>query len=54
MGVLFNSASGQDPRYYEKKAKVERGISMTNAEFEASGLYDGYSGNAGTLSDSGT
>lgn len=24
MGVLFNSASGQDPRYYEKKAKVER------------------------------
>lgn len=26
---------------------------MTNAEFEASGLYDGYSGNAGTLSDSG-
>lgn len=24
MGVLFNSALGQDPRYYEKKAKVER------------------------------
>lgn len=24
MGVLFNSASGQDPRYYEKKVKVER------------------------------
>lgn len=27
---------------------------MTNAEFESSGLYEGYSGNAGTLPDSGT
>lgn len=55
MGTLFTSNSGKDPAYYRKKRDFERerGRSATNAEFEAE-AYQGYSGNAGTLPDSGT
>jgi len=54
-GTLFKSDSARDPGYYAKKRAVEKqiGKEISTQEFQEK-YYDGYNGNEGTLSGSGT
>ena len=54
-GTLFKSDGVRDPGYYAKKRAVEKqiGKEISTQEFQEK-YYDGYNGNEGTLSGSGT